>query len=190
MCNIENRAGNVLDLVFTNNFFELSINESTKPLIKSDIWHKAIEVEFVVNESEHESNSVTELYKYEAADYGAMNEFFVERDISSEIVQLSDIGMTFQMFGNIVHEAMEKFVPKVAVEKGTAPIWYTKQLKHMNDLRRKAFKRAKATMYYEEYNNITNSFMQLQGEESKRYIDRIQSQIGTDPKYFWRFVND
>lgn len=48
MSNIENRAGNVLELVFTNKFYDLLL---ARPLMKSDVWHKAIEVEITIDEN-------------------------------------------------------------------------------------------------------------------------------------------
>lgn len=83
-----------------------------------------------------------------------MNEFSRVKNISSEIVQLDDIGNAFKLLENIVHDAMDRFVPKVAKEKNTDPPWYGKKLKHMNNLRRKAFKRAKDTNNFDEYNIV------------------------------------
>ncbi|XP_055316126.1 uncharacterized protein LOC129575914 [Sitodiplosis mosellana] len=190
MCNLENAAGNVLDLVFTNRFYDLSLSESLTPLIETDVWHKAIEVEITIDENESELNDVTEFYKYEAADFVAMNEFFVGRDISTEIEQQDDIENSFRMFENVVYEAMDKFVPKVTVEKSTDPPWYNKQLKNLNNRKRKAHGRSKITNDFADYMAITDSFVALQGQLFQTYISRIQSDIKSNPKHFWRFVND
>ncbi|XP_031626213.1 uncharacterized protein LOC116342660 [Contarinia nasturtii] len=85
---------------------------------------------------------------------------------------------------------MDSYVPRITVQSGTDPPWYTKQLKHMKNVRRKAYKQARQTSNFDEYNKITDSFIQLQSQLFKSYISRIQSQIKSNPKHFWRFVND
>lgn len=52
MCNLANQADNVLDLVFTNKFYELSLYESTRPLLQLDKWHKAIEIELSIDDDQ------------------------------------------------------------------------------------------------------------------------------------------
>ncbi|XP_031635505.1 uncharacterized protein LOC116348595 [Contarinia nasturtii] len=190
LSNIENPAGNVLDLVFTNMFYEMSLIESTRPLIKSDIWHKAIEIEVTIDGKEPASQHLSEIYTYNSADFDAINAFFTANDILSGINRIDDIENAFQIFNNVLHEAIDTFVPKITVQKNTDPPWYTKHLKHLKNVRRKTYKRARETGNFDEYNTITDSFMQLQGQLFKSYISRIQSQIRSNPKHFWRFVND
>ncbi|XP_031632582.1 uncharacterized protein LOC116346585, partial [Contarinia nasturtii] len=190
LSNIVNPAGNVLDLVFTNRFYEMSLIESTRPLVKSDIWHKALEMEVTIDENEITSPQFSQIYAYNSADFDAMNSFFVGNHILSEINRIDDLENAFHIFGNVLHEAIDSFVPRITVQSGTDPPWYTKQLKHMKNVRRKAYKQARQTGNFDEYNNITDSFIQLQSQLFKSYISRIQSQIKSNPKHFWRFVND
>ncbi|XP_031620399.1 uncharacterized protein LOC116338953 [Contarinia nasturtii] len=190
LSNIVNPAGNVLDLVFTNKFYEMSLIESTRPLVKSDIWHKAIEIEVTIDENELTAPQSSEIYAYNSADFDAMNAFFIASDILLGINRIDDLENAFQLFGNVLHEAIDSFVPKITVQKSTDPPWYTKHLKHMKNVRRKAYKKARETGNFDEYNAITDSFLQLQGQLFKSYISRIQLQIRANPKHFWRFVND
>ncbi|XP_031637856.1 uncharacterized protein LOC116350250 [Contarinia nasturtii] len=190
LSNIENPAGNVLDLVFTNKFYEMSLMESTKPLVKPDNWHKAIEIEFTIDGNAPSTHQSSQIYAFNSADFDAMNAFFIENDILLGINRIDDLENAFQIFGNVLHEAIDSFVPKITVQRSTDPPWYTKQLKHMKNIRRKAYKRARETSNFDEYNAISDSFMQLQGQLFESYISRIQSQIKSNPKYFWRFVND
>ncbi|XP_031634810.1 uncharacterized protein LOC116348086, partial [Contarinia nasturtii] len=142
LSNIVNPAGNVLDLVFTNRFYEMSLIESTRPLVKSDIWHKALEMEVTIDENEITSPQFSQIYAYNSADFDAMNSFFVGNHILSEINRIDDLENAFHIFGNVLHEAIDSFVPRITVQSGTDPPC------------------------------------------------RIQSQIKSNPKHFWRFVND
>ncbi|XP_031639659.1 uncharacterized protein LOC116351663, partial [Contarinia nasturtii] len=187
LSNIENPAGNVLDLIFTNKFYEMSLTESTRPLVKSDIWHKAIEIEVTIDENEPTSPQSSEIYAYNSADFDAMNAFFIASDILLGINRIDDLENAFQLFGNVLHEAIDSFVPKITIQKSTDPPWHTKHLKHMKNVRRKAYKKARETGNFDEYNAITDSFMQLQSQLFKSYISRIQLQIRANPKHFWRF---
>lgn len=190
MCNIENQAGNVLDLVFTNKFYEMTLAESTRPLLQSDNWHKAIEMEVIVEGIASASNDSSEFYAYDSADFDVMNDFFITNGPLSEISEINDIEYAFQLFGNILHEAIDLFVPKVAVQRSTDPPWYTKELKHIKNMRRKEYKKAKASGNFDEYNSVTDLFIQLQGELFRSYISHIQYDIRSNSRYFWRFVND
>ena len=187
MCNIANQAGNVLDLVFTNKFYDLSMSESTKPLMESDAWHKAIELELLIERSEEETENFNEIYSYEVANFEAMNEFFAECEIIHSIDHCDRTEDAFEMLENCISEAIEKFVPKIVIKKSNDPPWYNKQLKHLNNVRRKEFNRGKNS---EQYRRAVDAFVALQSQLFQSYINRIQSEIKSNPKHFWRFVND
>ncbi|RYE19123.1 MAG: hypothetical protein EOP45_13100, partial [Sphingobacteriaceae bacterium] len=190
LCNLENDAGNVLDLVFTNKFYDINLWQSTRPMRVCDISHKAIELEIIVEGTENETAVSAECYSYKSANYEAMNAFFNESETLMNINQIEDLASAFDNFNNVVHEARNEFVKKVRVEKSTDPPWYTKDLKHLNNIRRKEYSRAKESKNFDAYNAATDAFMQLQGQLFESYINRIQSKIKSDPKHFWRFVND
>lgn len=190
LSNIKNAAGNVLDLVFTNNYYEFSLIESVRPLIKSDMWHKAIEIEMTIEGIEPSATRPSSIYAYNSADFDSMNQFLIENATLCGINRIDDLGNAFHLFGNVLHEAMDLFVPKVTVERSTDPPWYTKQLKHAKNVRNKAYKRARETGNFDEYNTVTDLFMEMQGQLFKSYVSRILSQIKANPKLFWRFVNN
>lgn len=80
MCNLENRAGNVLDLVFTNKFYELALHESSRPLLHLDQWHKAIEIELEIeSDLPPKSNETQNKYAYHLTDFDAMNDHFEKK---------------------------------------------------------------------------------------------------------------
>lgn len=190
MCNLSNEADNVLDLVFTNKFYEISLWESSRPLRAPDDSHKVIELEIIVEGAETDETGSTESYSYKSADYEAMNAFFDQHETLSTINRIDNLENAFDTFSNVVRNAVNEFVAKVRVEKSTDPQWYTKDLKHLNNIRRKEYSRAKESKNFDAYNVATDAFMQLQGQLFESYINRIQSQIKSDPKHFWRFVND
>ncbi|XP_031633556.1 uncharacterized protein LOC116347189, partial [Contarinia nasturtii] len=180
LSNVENQAGNVLDLVFTNKFYEMSLIESTRPLIKSDIWHKAIKIEITMDEIEHTTSQLSQILAYNSVDFDTMNEFFATKDTLSRMDRIDDLENAFQIFDNVLHEAIDLFVPKITVQKSTDPPWYTKPLKHLKNIRRKAYKRARETGNFGEYNTITDSFIQLQ---SQLFRSRKRSDIPAIVEY-------
>lgn len=72
---------------------------------------------------------------------------------------------------------MDKFVPKMTFVKSANPPWYKKNLKHLKNVRNKAYKRAKLSGHFDEYKSITDSFLQLQVKLFKAFIGRIQLRI-------------
>ncbi|RYE16175.1 MAG: reverse transcriptase family protein, partial [Sphingobacteriaceae bacterium] len=148
------------------------------------------ELEIIVEGAETVETGSTEFYSYKSADYEAINAFFGQHETLSTINQIGNLENAFDIFSNVVRNAVNEFVPKVRVEKSTDSPWYTKDLKHLNNIRRKEYSRAKESKNVDAYNAATDAFMQLQGQLFESYINRIQSQIKSDQKHFWRFVND
>ena len=97
-----------------------------------------------------------------------MNEFFAECDILHSIDHCSN-EVTFELLGSCIREAIEKFVPKIVFQKSTDPPWYNKQLKHLNNVRRKEFNRAKNS---EQYKKAVDAFVALQSQLFQSYINR------------------
>lgn len=129
MCNLENQAGNVLDLVFTNQFYELLVSESTRPLIQLDQWHKAIEIELDIEYEQPTLSEPIQKYEFHLANYDAINDFF-ERSVNLQLLNESNnIHDSFNSFYATLHDAVEKFVPKKITKRNNDPPWYNRALK-------------------------------------------------------------
>lgn len=104
MCNITNQAGNVLDLVFTNRFYEMSLHESSRPLLPLDVWHKAIEVNLNIEEERQtEPDQSVEVYAYHLANFDAMSAFFDESAELSNIAEVNSIDDSFNILYSVLH---------------------------------------------------------------------------------------
>lgn len=69
------------------------------------------------------------------------------------------------------------------------PLWYTRELKHLKNLKNKMYKRAKQSGDFDQFKIANENFSKLQSELYMNYISRIQEQIRHNPKHVWRFVN-
>jgi Reverse transcriptase (RNA-dependent DNA polymerase) len=191
MCNLVNRAGNVLDLVFTNKFYELTLFESTRPLLELDQWHKAIEIELEIENIEIPASSESHrTYAFHLANFDAMNDFFVNNENLLNIGDSNNTDEAFCTLYAVLHDAVEKFVPKKITQRNNDPPWYNKNLKHLKNIKSKEYKKCKSSGNFDSYNAATDDFMKLQSELFGAYISRIQNELLSDSKYFWRFVND
>lgn len=56
-----------LPMNLTNKFYEMSLIESLKPLVKSNLWHKSIEIEISVKGNENKTTQLSERNGYESA---------------------------------------------------------------------------------------------------------------------------
>lgn len=134
MCNLEKHAGYVLDLMFTNKFYEMCLIESSKPLVKSNIWHKSFEIKTSIEENENET--IGQLYE-------VLSELIAANDILSRLDQMRDVNNAFEEFFNVLHNAMNTFAPIVEFVKSIDPLWYDKNLKHLKNVRNEVYKTAK-----------------------------------------------
>lgn len=113
MCNLTDPAGNVLDLVFTNKFYEISLFESTRPLIKLDMWHKAIEIEVTFDDDEPPKTCKTkQTYAYHLANYDAIDEFISSNESLLNIGNFNNVDVAIGILYGFLHETIEKFVPE------------------------------------------------------------------------------
>ncbi|KAL4153587.1 hypothetical protein QTP88_001420 [Uroleucon formosanum] len=95
-------------------------------------------------------------------------------------------------FKSIIHDAINSFIPKIYIHKNQYPQWYSRKLKSLiyNKKRlHKEFKVTKDPLIYNEFSRLRS----LCKRESKLinlcYLQKIQSNLTSDPKSFWRYIN-
>lgn len=77
-------------------------------MVKSDIWHEAIEIEVSVEENEDETTQTaqsSERYAYESANYEIMSWFFAANDILSRLSQIIDVNNASEEIINVMLHA-------------------------------------------------------------------------------------
>lgn len=192
LSNFGNEAGNVLDLIFTNKHNDISVFESTRPMLKLDRWHVAIEMELSIEDYEQAEDSADsyEIYLYDLADFVAINESIGSNMTLARIEHIQSLDSAFGALYKVLEETVEKFVQKKTVQKTNDPPWYNKELKHLKNIKNKKYKKCKRLDNFEPYNAASDAFTRLQKTLYARYIARIHSQIKRNPKYFWNFVNE
>ena len=73
------------------------------------------------------------------------------------------------------------------------PNWYSEELRGMLKLKRKLFrkyKRSHCDSWYHEFSSVRRTVKTLICRDFKDYINRVQSSLLSDPKFFWSFVKE
>lgn len=115
--------------------------------------------------------------------------FFLNENLVG-IDEINNVDAAFNTLYSILNESIEKFVPKKRTMRSNDPPWYNKALKHLKNIRNKEYKKCKLSANFDSYNMATEKFMQLQRQLFDAYINRIQGELGTNSRYFWKFANN
>lgn len=190
ICNLTNRAGNVLDLVFTNAIDNYEITETMSFLPqKTSVHHKALSVNYIQHyESLKDCKSTRLMYDFKNADYDHINHILQSYDWpdNGNIDDQADhLTMTLK-------QVIDEFVPRKFITVNNKAPWHDKIHTRLKNKRNKEYKRWKEIKTYEQKQNFLywrNEFEQYDKLTYDRYIQKTGSKIKSDPKSFWKFID-
>jgi len=89
------------------------------------------------------------------------------------------------------HQSILGFVPMHFFSPSTYPIWYTKELKKILFLKKKAHAKFKSTLNIEDYRSfllLRAHYKHVSKKCYREYVDRTELAINTNPTNFWKFT--
>ena len=185
---IRNSNDRLLDLFFTNDFLNVSIDHA-KPLSRVDQHHPPI----LVTYEWHEANNVsttqpTKALNFKRADYAGMNQHLANVNFA-ELFRGKALNEMVQILHSILDGAIEKFVPAVTVKHNDKCPWNNKSLQNLKNRKNKEWKRYKSTGDKRPFDAAFEEFDRLNFTLYNNYVDKLKASLKRDPASFWRFVN-
>lgn len=104
-----------------------------------------------------------------------------------------NIDETVDRFYYILYKTIKNHVPMKRIYNNSYPVWYSNLLKSL--LKDKKI----AHLVYKQSNNVSDyiNFSCLRAKckrqaklDHQNYINKVQSSIKNDPKFFWKFINN
>lgn len=189
MNNVSNVNDNILDLILVDVNTCLSVS-SAPPISKPDVHHPPLELALTKTSfSNLNYNILQSKYIFIKTDYEAC-----VRDLHKvnweDYCHLScnDYVLTFY---NILWENIDKYTPKGKPKNNCYPVWFSASLikllkeKHKYRIR---FKRYKNPRDYDTFNALRMRAGKAMDNCFRDYIGRIESELKTNMKAFWRYT--
>ncbi|WAR21988.1 YWV1-like protein [Mya arenaria] len=186
-----NQAPSCLDLVFTKE--DSVINQETitinSPLGCSD--HSMISFELDASYVNH--NETNERFQYYKGNYEKIRE-----DLSSvnwdNLMEGKSVNEMWIVFRDTLCDSVDKHVPKKksSIKKCNSPLWLDRNTKLATIKKNKAWKKYKysrSTTNYNKYAEARNECSREVKSAKRNYEQKIASEVKTNAKSFWRYVN-
>jgi hypothetical protein len=188
---IINAHGNILDLVFSN-LLESSINLYDDPFVPIDPCHPPIQINVRLPISQPILNNDRTIYNYVKGDYINANLFFNSFNWLNTFRHLNTEAAAL-VFQHALLEALHSFVPQKTISTShNFPYWFNKELKTLVWKKNKAhsiYIKNKSKSNYEKFSLLRARYKSQSKIVFHDFIHRSESEIISNPKYFWNWVN-
>lgn len=191
ICNLQNRAGYVLDLVFTNALDNFELKEIDSIFNKSSVFHKCFDVKYLYAFNNLNCNSVASsktVFDFKNADFPKITEQLRELALDPNW----SIDRQADHFIDQLSIAIETFVPKkVLTIRNKAP-WHDSTYFRLKNRRNRDFKRWRSEGTEQLKSNFLQSREELEiyDEHSYEiYMRKAAEKIKQNSREFWKCLD-
>lgn len=193
---IRNENNSYLDLLFTNMTDDFCVTESLSPLWKNEKFHTAIEFSIFVHST---SVRPDDNFFEPSFDYKNANFELIKRKLNcidwQTLIRDSNIDQGVDIFYRTIFDIIEQTIPKKRkkVNIHRVPVWYNHDivnLKNRKQKAHKAYKRNRNDSNLAFYLSICDQLNLEIKRAHESHINKIESNIKSDPKSFYEYVKD
>lgn len=187
---IPNSRNAILDLIFSS-FRDIKVFHPIDFIFPNSIYHSAVTFNLSPKATSH-LNYEEYFYDFKGGNYIGMNDFLASIEWNLVINQ-SDVDLSMTQFYDIMYTAMNSFIPVKKFKTSTFPVWYNSKLKKIiydKKIIHKRYKTKENAEDYECFSRLRTRCKELQDQCYQQYINKIENNISTDPRSFWKYVND
>lgn len=196
--NYENAANNVLDLIYVNSpelFYTEKADYTITPFEKLDKAHVPMvcyaNCELPKITTPTDSNHILCFRK---ANYDEIRNELSTIDWHSALHGDDPNELTY-IFYDILHDIINKFVPRVRPRSSNQPPWYNKQLCNLRNIMKRQrgnLSRARILNPYSDDTNYMASKAEFESMDKTlfdEYVSNMAASSKQNPRVFWRFIN-
>ncbi|XP_063913303.1 uncharacterized protein LOC135129962 [Zophobas morio] len=191
---VPNSDEHFLDLIFTS-LGECAVAHDTCPLVAEDRYHPALNINIGLKHQSYVNfpiSSESKIYNFKRANFSLLYIDMLNLNWNS-LYQIREANDACGYFYEQLYSILDRHVPLVKSKKYKYPNWYSEELRGMLKLKRKLFrkyKRSHCDSWYHEFSSVRRTVKTLICRDFKDYINRVQSSLLSDPKFFWSFVKE
>ena len=175
-----------LDLIFTKGEADVEDLMSCAPLGKSD--HVVLEWNLVLK-TRVRYTAGRKYFNYNKGDYEGMRRYF-SKESWEEMAELN-VEDAWQFFKELVHVAVDEYVPKHTKKKrSTAPWWNSLTLRAVKAKHKawKVYKESKKEEDYKLYSIQRNLTQKILKTARRKYEDNLVKKVKSEPKKLFRYI--
>ena len=134
----------------------------------------------------------TVCYDFNEADYDSILNILLNINWNEELDN-NNIDTAVQVFSNIMSYVIDRHVPKRVVPKSKRLPWQTSELQRLKRLKRAALRRYSkfgGLSLRDEYLKVNYTYKRMSRECHSNHLRSVQSKLKSDPKGFWKYVNE
>ena len=191
---IVNENNRILDLCFVSNTdYAPKILVPPHPLVKNVRHHPPLHLTLeAVRSSTDDSACDVVSYNFKKADYRSIMDFLTNINWT-ETLDNENVNLAAQTFSNILNYAIDRHVPKRMHSKTKFQPWQTSELRRLKTSKRAALKRYARHGGYvlrQKYAQISRIYKRTVKRNHADYLRNVQRRLKSDPRSFWKHVND
>lgn len=194
LSNVKNSAGNVLDLVFVNDWTDVSLSIDPHTIIdaeQQDEYHRPydITIDYCARGSLlNDERENIPIFCYQRGNYKRMCQQLDNINFTHEF-NIRTTDEAYEFFLYTMNELILANVPRIVPKKyANKPKWWNRILQQKKNRRDKLYKRQQKGTISTEYIAAAIEFNTLHERYYNSYIQRVQENIKNDPATFWQFA--
>jgi hypothetical protein len=187
-----NTSGRTLDLILSNMEMSVSVTRHDQPLVEEDQHHPSLSVSLGFVHSKVLGAQVRQYYDFHRVNYDDVNQTLSAVDWETQLHH-PHVNDNLSHFYNILMNIIDTHVRKSVRRKQKFPVWFSRELVVLLQLKRqahKAYKRSDNRDDYRVFSNLRARVKFKLRECHDLYISRLEDDIRAgNIKQFWSHVN-
>lgn len=183
---IFNDLGRLLDLVFTNDSFNVEVTTTQLPIVPTDRSHPPL---IITCGNKCDSRAISEFVprrKFHRTDFVGFCNFPNELNIAKNILPMP-LDQKIEYLHDVLNQGISLFVPFTKQKRFKKP-WWNAALHRLKNERNKEWKRFQTTGDSTSFNRALVEFDAMNTQLHKNYITRMESLLKENSSKFWKFV--
>lgn len=189
--NLFNSCGKLLDLIFVNQPSDISLQSSHPVTYPEDHYHPTVQLKILLPSTVPKSNINSKTFCFNKTDYQKLNALLSSIQWN-DILSSNNFNDMVTCFYNTLNACMSQSIPLIFNRTDIGPPWNNTSLAKSKNKKNKMFKKYKKTGSSVAFCNylIARSEYNIVNKNSyKNYLIRMKSQLKSNPKSFYKFVN-
>jgi hypothetical protein len=176
--------GNILDLIFTNVCDLYSEVSNIECDFQTD--HAVLCFNISIKMSPFTGFKRT-VYNYKKANISGLQAELCSSQLLDMVNSKSDVNEAWHLWLNTVTDAVDKHVPKVIIHNSAQPPWFDKEVRHVINQKKTAWRRARkknSMKQWAKFRALRNKLKQLLRKKYQYFIMSLGEDCTTKPKRF------
>lgn len=190
---VPNNRDVLLDLLFTNNKNTVA-SKADDPLFPDSVHHigYCFSIDTINSNYSHSLKFNVPYYDFRNADYIGLNNYLASIDWVSKLCP-DDVDRATLEFYEILYTGIALYVPLRHFKSSSFPKYFNHELRLLiaeKKVAHKQYKKSNNELDYLKFSQLRHRCNEMSNLCYTNYINNINLSLTSDPKLFWKYLND